>query len=115
MWIAKHIMTLNSIAFITIPATNVDKLLQTTNAELDGRTIAFVRSSGRTADERQTAEPTAVIIAKSLSWNTDDASLMAHFEGCLSARVIVDRETGQSKGYVATVCDCLSMCVYVRW
>ena len=53
--------------------------------------------------DRPKSAPSASLIVKSLSFNVDDDTLGGHFEGCTGARVIMDRETGQSKGYVTHI------------
>lgn len=83
---------------MTVPAAGAAILLSTHTAQLDGRTVRVEPSSGRSADERKLAEPSNVLVVKSMSWATDDDALAAHFDGCVSARVIVDHNTGLSKG-----------------
>lgn len=43
--------------------------------------------------------PTKLLMVKNLSYNTDNYSLAAAFEGANDARVVKDRETGNSRGF----------------
>lgn len=44
--------------------------------------------------------PTKTLFVKGLSEDTSDQTLKDSFEGAVKARIVTDRETGSSKGYV---------------
>ena len=92
-----------SFAFATMASDVADKLVAKTNVDIGGRTARFeLRGQGSGAGdrsfERPRSAPSASLIVKSLAWSVDDDKLGTHFEGCINARVITDRETGNSKG-----------------
>ncbi len=96
----KHAHRLRSFGFVTTTADGASALLKIVDADLEGRQLRFEPANAR--DSRTGAPsdsaPSSTLIAKGLSWNSTDESLAAHFEGCVSARIITDRETGRSKG-----------------
>lgn len=44
--------------------------------------------------------PTKTLFVKGLSEDTTDQTLKDSFEGSVGARIVTDRDTGASKGYV---------------
>ena len=92
-------------AFGLMPKSTADNLVKITDLDMGGRTLRFELGSARddkkgagSFGERPKSAPSASLIVKSLSWNVDNDMLMGHFEGCTGGRVLMDRETGQSKG-----------------
>ena len=100
------------------------KALGFDGSELDGRTIRLDESTPRTGGNtprgrgtprggrgtprggaggrgaRTPNPPSANMFVKGLSWDTTNDSLQSAFGDSTSARVITDRDTGSSKGYV---------------
>ena len=92
------------------------KALEYDGSELDGRTIRLDESQprvvtpggrggrgtprGRGAGRgaRTPNPPSANMFIKGLSWDTTNDSLHNAFDGATGARVITDRDTGDSKG-----------------
>ncbi|KAI8488622.1 hypothetical protein Bbelb_336510 [Branchiostoma belcheri] len=75
-------------------------------SELDGRTInvefGMARGSGGGGGGggfNSPAQVSKTLIVKNLSYDTGEDDLQQAFEGCTSARVITDRESGRSKGF----------------
>lgn len=64
--------------------------------------IMFLGRGGRTPDSgnrRGNNEPSSTLFVKNLSYSTTEESLMSAFDGCVSARLPTDRETGKKRGY----------------
>ncbi|XP_059400119.1 nucleolin-like [Carassius carassius] len=73
------------------------------NTEIEGRSIRLEysqndrdRSSG---GGRGGSGPTKTLFVKGLSEDTTDQSLKEAFDGAVNARIVMDRETGSSKGF----------------
>jgi hypothetical protein len=85
-----------------MPQTTANALVQVSDLDIGGRIVRFELGSERKektfGGDRPKSAPSASLIVKSLSWNVDDNLLGGHFDGCTSARVIMDRDTGSSKG-----------------
>ena len=102
------------------------KALEFDGSELDGRTIRLDESTPRTGGNtpnrggrgtprgrggprgggrgaRTPNPPSANMFVKGLSYNTTNESLQEAFGDSTGARVITDRETGDSKGCVAVL------------
>lgn len=100
-----------------------DKALELDGVELDGRTLRIndadkkPASSGRREGgdrgggrgggrgrggfrEGFSSPPSSTLIVRNLSYSTTEDSLADAFEGCTGARVVTDRDTGNSKGWV---------------
>jgi len=61
---------------------------------------------------------TSVLIVKNLNYRTDSDGLREAFESATTARVVMDWDSGRSRGYVyfvvpstKGVCVCVSVCV----
>ncbi|CAH1239822.1 NCL [Branchiostoma lanceolatum] len=79
----------------------LDKLNQ---SELDGRTINVEFSHSRRGGSEggsfgAPAQASKTLIVKNLSYDTSEEELQEAFEGCLSTRIITDRESGRPKGF----------------
>jgi hypothetical protein len=72
-----------------------------TDCDIAGRAARFQMGSDRPSSrggDRPKSAPSASLIVKSLAYAVTDDSLAGHFEGCVGARVLMDRESGQSRG-----------------
>lgn len=56
------------------------------------------RSGGRGGFNTPQNPPHSSLIVRNLSYDTTTESLSSYFEGCANARVITDRETGETRG-----------------
>lgn len=72
---------------------------RTPNSNSGGRNFNSPRGGGTPrGGGREQSEPNSTLIVLSLSYDSTSESLGEAFEGCVDARVITDRETGQSRG-----------------
>jgi len=77
-------------------------------SEIDGRAVRINKSEprrspmgggrGRASRGRGKSTPTSTLICIGLSYNTDNDSLRGAFPGCVQARIITDRDTGNPRG-----------------
>lgn len=94
-----------------------EKALELSGSSIDGREVrvdkagqrSVGQSGGRGRDTPRTprggggrgrakSEPSSCLICIGLSYDTDSESLKGAFPGCVGARVITERETGNSRG-----------------
>ena len=47
---------------------------------------------------REHNPPSSTLFVKNLSYGTTEDTLYEHFDGCSSARIVTDRESGESRG-----------------
>ncbi|XP_010897017.3 nucleolin isoform X2 [Esox lucius] len=89
-------------AFVEFESTEAAKeALESLNGtEIEGRQIRLEfsqNSAGRDGGGRGSGGPTKTLFVRGLSEDTTDQSLRDAFEGATGARVVTDRETGNSK------------------
>lgn len=89
------------MADATKAATTADVAQKKRKADAEAEPAA---KKAKTADGPSGDAPeTSSVYVGSLSWNIDEAWLRSEFEGIgeiVSARVVTERETGRSKGWV---------------
>lgn len=57
-------------------------------------------SLGLTISDSPSTEQSKTLFVRGLSEDTTEETLKESFEGSISARIVTDRDTGSSKGYV---------------
>ena len=61
----------------------------------------YLGRGGRTPDfgsGRGNSEPSSTLFVKNISYSTTEESLISAFNGCVTARLPTDRETGKKRG-----------------